>query len=174
MCGPGVGRRRGLRHNAGSMEPSTFSSTCAAALLLACAAALLLACSAAVAAQPPAASPVDRMAERVADTVHALEGRLTFYARRLAGRPTASGERFDPEKMTMAHETLPFGTLVRVTNLLNLRSVVVRVNDRGAWSADRIGDVSTAAARELGMLGRGVVRAELQVLPAAEPVAPLR
>nr|WP_186329616.1 septal ring lytic transglycosylase RlpA family protein [Variovorax boronicumulans] len=143
------------------MTASLLARTCAA---------LLLACSATAGAQPP----TETAGGLVADTVHALQGRLTFYARRLAGRPTASGERFDPEKMTMAHETLPFGTLVRVTNLRNLRSVVVRVNDRGAWSTDRIGDVSTAAARELGMLGHGVVRAELQVLSAGESMAPLR
>ncbi|CAN7497736.1 septal ring lytic transglycosylase RlpA family protein [Pseudorhodoferax sp. LjRoot39] len=134
-----------------------------------CCAALLLACTAPARAQPAAAEGL------VAGTVHALEGRLTYYARRLAGRPTASGERFDPEKMTMAHETLPFGTLVRVTNLLNRHSVVVRVNDRGAWSADRIGDVSTAAARELGMLRRGVVRAQLELVEAIDgPAASAR
>lgn len=130
-----------------------------------CCAALLLGCAAPAWAQPPVSEGL------VAETVHALEGRLTYYARRLAGRPTASGERFDPEKMTMAHDTLPFGTLVRVTNLLNRRSVVVRVNDRGAWSADRIGDVSTAAARELGMLRRGVVRAQLELVEAIDGTA---
>lgn len=130
-----------------------------------CCAVLLLACAPQAWAQPPASEGL------VAETVHALEGRLTYYARRLAGRPTASGERFDPEKMTMAHDNLPFGTLVRVTNLLNRRSVVVRVNDRGAWSADRIGDVSTAAARELGMLQRGVVRAQLELVQAIDGAA---
>ncbi|RCW67988.1 septal ring lytic transglycosylase RlpA family protein [Pseudorhodoferax soli] len=140
-----------------------FRAARRAARLAGCCAALLLACAAPASAQPASGAP----AGLLADTVHALEGRLTYYARRLAGRPTASGERFDPEKMTMAHETLPFGTLVRVTNLLNRRSVVVRVNDRGAWSTDRIGDVSTAAARELGMLGRGVVRAQLELVEAS-------
>lgn len=125
-------------------------------------AALLLGCAAVAGAQPSTHST----ASLVADTVHALEGRLTYYARRLAGRLTASGERFDPEAMTMAHKTLPFGTLVRVTNQANRRSVVVRVNDRGAWAGDRVGDVSMAAARELGMLRRGVVRAQLEVLEA--------
>ncbi|KQP50060.1 hypothetical protein ASF44_01150 [Pseudorhodoferax sp. Leaf274] len=132
--------------------------------------ALLLACAAAAGAQPSAPAP----SGLVAETMHALEGRLTYYARRLAGRPTASGERFDPDQMTMAHMTLPFGTLVRVTNVLNQRSVVVRVNDRGAWGASRIGDVSTAAARELGMLGRGIVRAQLEVLHADDGAPALR
>ncbi|MGC3984098.1 MAG: septal ring lytic transglycosylase RlpA family protein [Pseudorhodoferax sp.] len=132
--------------------------------------------SAAVA--PRCCSPAPRPPPRAAGRVRGPGGRdractggaPDLLPRRLAGRPTASGERFDPEKMTMAHETLPFGTLVRVTNMLNRRSVVVRVNDRGAWSADRIGDVSTAAARELGMLRRGVVRAQLELVDARGPV----
>lgn len=130
-------------------------------------AALLLAGAAAVRAQDTQQAAAGTA--RLSDTVHALEGRLTYYARRLAGRPTASGERFDPEELTMAHATLPFGTRVRVFNPANQRSVVVRVNDRGAWCADRIGDVSVAAARGLGMLRQGVVRVRLEVLdlPAA-------
>lgn len=129
-------------------------------LLARTALALLLCCAAGAGAQAPAG--------RVADAVHALEGRLTYYAQRLAGRTTASGERFDHDQMTMAHKTLPFGTLVRVVNPANQRSVVVRVNDRGAWAADRIGDVSIAAARELGMLRRGIARVRLEVLGAAD------
>lgn len=125
-------------------------------------AALLLACAATAGTAPP--SPAS-----VSDAVHALEGRLTYYARRLAGRPTANGERFDPEAMTMAHKTLPFGTLVRVTNRANQRSVVVRVNDRGPWTAGRIGDVSVAAARELGMLRKGIARVRMEVLDDAPP-----
>lgn len=128
-------------------------------------AALLLAGAGAAHAQPSASA-------RVADAVHALEGRVTYYARRLAGRPTASGERFDPEAMTMAHSTLPFGTLVRVTNPANEHSVVVRINDRGAWAADRIGDLSFAAARELGILRKGVARLRLEVLGGDDAAKP--
>ena len=65
----------------------------------------------------------------------------------------------------MAHKTLPFGTKVRVTNAGNQRSVVVRVNDRGPTQPDRVGDVSRAAARELGMLRSGVIDAQLEVVP---------
>ena len=70
----------------------------------------------------------------------------------------------------MAHKTLPFGTRVKVTNLKNKKSVTVRVNDRGPTQADRVGDVSLAAARALGMVNSGVVDAELQVVstPAAK------
>ena len=66
--------------------------------------------------------------------------------------------------MTMAHPTLPFDTRVRVTNLHNRRSVVLRVNDRGPFHADRIGDVTEAAARELGIWRRGTGRASLEVV----------
>ncbi len=69
--------------------------------------------------------------------------------------------------MTMAHTTLPFGTRVKVTNLKNKRSVIVRVNDRGPFTAGRIGDVSLAAARALRMTRAGVVDAQLTVLSAA-------
>jgi len=67
----------------------------------------------------------------------------------------------------MAHKTLPFGTKVKVTNLGNKKSVTLRVNDRGPTQADRIGDVSLAAAKQLGMLKSGVVDAELLVTAAA-------
>jgi rare lipoprotein A len=92
------------------------------------------------------------------------EGLVSWYGAAFHDRPTASGERFDATDMTMAHPTLPFGTPVRVTNLRNGRSVVVRVNDRGPHVAARIADLSRAAAVELGMLRRGVVRARIEVL----------
>ncbi len=91
-------------------------------------------------------------------------GRISWYGQAFAGRPTASGEAFDPSAMTMAHPSLPFGTRVRVTNLRNRRSVVLRVNDRGPFNAGRIGDVSEAAAKELGMWRRGIATATLQVV----------
>lgn len=92
-------------------------------------------------------------------------GKLSYYGRRFEGRLTASGEDFDPDALTMAHRSLPFGTRVRVTNRRNGRSVIVRVNDRGPAVASRIGDVSLAAARRLGMLKRGVIDGTLEVLP---------
>jgi len=93
-----------------------------------------------------------------------FEGAVSFYGREFAGRSTASGERFDPDLLTMAHRTLPFGTQVRVTNLRNNKSVVVRVNDRGPFVGGRIGDLSAAAAALVDMLRAGVVRARLEVL----------
>jgi len=69
-------------------------------------------------------------------------------------------------KLTAAHRTMPFGTRLRVTNVENGRSVVVRVNDRGPWKENRVLDVSLAAARALGMVGDGVTQVEIVVLGA--------
>jgi len=91
-------------------------------------------------------------------------GTASYYAARFDGRRTASGERFDNGAMTAAHRTLPFGTLVRVTNLANGRSVIVRINDRGPFSAGRMIDVSRAAASELGLVARGHGMVELAVI----------
>ncbi len=97
-----------------------------------------------------------------------FEGLVTYYGAQFNGRKTANGERFDIHALTMAHKTLPFGTRVKVTNLSNKRSVIVRVNDRGPMTPDRIGDLTTAAARKIGMLRAGVVPAKLEVLGTAE------
>jgi rare lipoprotein A len=78
---------------------------------------------------------------------------------------TASGERFDRHALTAAHRTFRFGTRVRVTNQRNGRSVIVRINDRGPYSHNRIIDLSEAAARELHMVDAGVVPVTLQVIP---------
>jgi rare lipoprotein A len=95
-------------------------------------------------------------------------GKLAWYGKKFAGRKTASGEAFNPEALTMAHKTLPFGTLVKVTNPKNGKSVTLRVNDRGPTQADRVGDVSYAGARRLGMLKSGVIDAEMTVVGMAK------
>jgi rare lipoprotein A len=95
------------------------------------------------------------------------EGLVSWYGAAFQDRPTASGERFNSDGYTMAHPTLPFGTAVKVTNLRNGRSVVVRVNDRGPHVGQRIADLSRAAAAQIGMLRRGVVRARIEVLEQA-------
>jgi rare lipoprotein A len=77
---------------------------------------------------------------------------------------TASGEMMNPNAMTAAHRTLPFGTRVRVTNTRTGRSVIVRINDRGPFIRGRIIDVSTGAARALGMTGSGVAPVEVDVV----------
>jgi rare lipoprotein A len=99
-------------------------------------------------------------------------GKLAWYGRKFAGRKTASGEAYNPYALTMAHQTLPFGTRVKVTNPANGKSVVLRVNDRGPTQADRVGDVSLAAARQLGMVKAGVIDAELSVVDAAATKKP--
>jgi rare lipoprotein A (peptidoglycan hydrolase) len=99
------------------------------------------------------------------------EGEASWYGPGLYGRRTASGEVLRPGDFTAAHRTLPFGTCLRVLNLDNGRSVEVRVNDRGPFASGRILDVSEAAARALGMHGRGVVRVRLERCGSAEGTA---
>lgn len=96
--------------------------------------------------------------------VNVQEGLVSWYGAQFHARPTASGERFDAAAMTMAHPTLPFGTEVRVTNLRNGRSVVVRVNDRGPYAGNRIGDLSRAAAAAIGMMRHGIAMARIEVV----------
>ena len=91
-------------------------------------------------------------------------GVASYYGNELAGNRTASGERFDPGQLTAAHRSLPFGSLVRVTNMSNGDSVVVRINDRGPFSRGRVIDVSHAAAREIGMHRSGTARVKLALL----------
>jgi rare lipoprotein A len=88
-------------------------------------------------------------------------GVASWYGADFQGNRTASGERFDEHAMTAAHPSLPIGTHVRVINLANGRSVVVRVTDRGPFVCGRTIDVSTAAARSLGMVQSGTARVQL-------------
>ena len=94
---------------------------------------------------------------------HCEEGLASWYGPGFYGKKTASGERFRIYKRTAAHRTLPFDTRVKVINLQNGRSVVVRVNDRGPFVEGRIIDLSRAAARALGMLRDGVVEVRIEV-----------
>jgi rare lipoprotein A len=142
------------------------------------AASALLALSALVSVQaqttPPAAAPAPAAAPVItekaaaapaaASTADVSEGKVAHYGRKFNGRKTASGERFNAAAMTMAHKTLPFGTKLRVTNLANKRSVIVRVNDRGPTTADRVGDLTTAAARKIRATKAGVINAKLEVV----------
>ena len=97
-------------------------------------------------------------------TVTIQEGLVSWYGEHFHSRPTASGELFDSGAMTMAHPTLPFGTKVKVTNLRNGRTVVLRVNDRGPFVGRRIADLSQAAAASLGMMRRGIAHVRIEVL----------
>jgi rare lipoprotein A len=93
-----------------------------------------------------------------APAARAESGHAAYYS----GGRTASGEQSGPHGLTAAHRTLPFGTRVLVTNVGNGRSVVVRINDRGPFGRGRIIDVSTAAARELGMIASGTARVTVE------------
>ena len=93
----------------------------------------------------------------IAITAHAQQkGKATFYSKRATGARTASGERLHHDSLTCAHRTYPFGTLLKVTNLNNGKTVVVRVTDRGPFAKGRIIDLSYAAAKQLDMLFAGV------------------
>lgn len=125
--------------------------------------ALALAPGQSVRADSSSSSPLASAIGRgLADLVQ--EGVVSWYGAAFHDRKTASGEPFDSGALTMAHPSLPFGTKVKVTNLRNGRSVVVRVNDRGPFVGTRIADLSQAAATEIGMMRRGVARARIEVL----------
>lgn len=100
---------------------------------------------------PPSATPLG-------------SGVASYYGRRFHGRRTANGESFDMHELTAAHRTLPFGSLVRVTNPRNGRSVVVRINDRGPFVRGRAIDLSRAAAEEIDIVRSGHGRVELELL----------
>ena len=91
-------------------------------------------------------------------------GVASYYGRRFHGRRTANGERFDMHAMTAAHRTLPFGSLVRVTSSRTGKSVVVRINDRGPFHGNRVIDLSTAAARTIGLIRSGTGRVNLALM----------
>ena len=91
----------------------------------------------------------------------------SYYADKFNGRPTASGSTYRPNQMTAAHNTLPFGTLIRVTNTRNGRSVDVTVTDRGPHTKGYIVDVSHRAAVQLGIIEAGVVPVQVTVIRAA-------
>ena len=95
---------------------------------------------------------------------HSQTGLASWYGEAFHGRKTANGERYDQNELSGAHRTLPFGTMVRVRNTSNDRSVIVRINDRGPWKESRVLDVSFAAAQELDMTRTGTVPVEITVL----------
>ena len=96
------------------------------------------------------------------------KGKASFYSRKFNGRKTTSGERVNPDVYSAAHKTLPFNTLVEVTNLHNNRSVIVRINDRGPHIKGRIIDLSRAAAKSLGIVSRGIANVKLRVVGARD------
>ncbi|HEX8624779.1 MAG TPA: septal ring lytic transglycosylase RlpA family protein [Allosphingosinicella sp.] len=134
------------------------------------------------AAEAPAAERIESLSEvvtaldeslPVVDPVAAEEkvykaigqGIASYYGRELAGNRTASGERFNPHGFTAAHRTLPLGTKLRVTNVANGRSVIVRVNDRGPFVGKRLIDVSLGAAQQIQMVRSGTAQVRLEIVP---------
>jgi len=103
-------------------------------------------------------SPVRASSEVEDDYPQPRLGRASYYGYGFAGRRTASGDVFHPDELTAAHRFLPLGTKVRVTNLVNGRSVLVTINDRGPYVRGRNIDLSLGAARELGMVSCGVTQ----------------
>lgn len=115
----------------------------------------------------PAPSPEESVASAPAhlpEVTSLGRGSASYYAHKFHGRRTASGEAFDNGAMTAAHRTLPFGSLVRVTNPATGASVIVRINDRGPFTRGRMIDVSRAAAEELGIVARGHATVELELI----------
>jgi len=130
-------------------------------LVMGCAVAGLIALSPKSEARPPSyLGP--------SSTVHHIAkgevGLASWYGIERQGKPTASGELFDMNRFTAAHRKLPLGTTVRVTNLKNLQSTLLRINDRGPGISGRLIDVSWAAAKKLGFLEMGLARVEIDVV----------
>jgi rare lipoprotein A len=94
-------------------------------------------------------------------------GLAAVYTDKLAGHSTASGEKYDPSKLTAAHRTLPFGTRVKVTNTGNNKSVTVTINDRGPKQKERVLDISASAAHALGISKHKMAPVKLEVVPAS-------
>lgn len=124
-------------------------------------------------AVPATAHAVELVAEPKAELdepplAHDVETvEASYYGDGFAGKPTASGEIFDPTLLTAAHKTLPLGTLVKVTEALSGKSVIVRINDRGPYHGDRAIDLSEAAAEQLGIIAAGTGKVALTLLSQA-------
>ena len=115
-----------------------------------------------------ATSPHHDVAERN-ESGYAEEGNASWYGPPFHGRRSSNGEVYDMNKLTAAHRTMAFNTMVRVTNLTNGKTVVVRITDRGPFVENRILDLSRAAAQEIESIGPGVVPVRLEVVSGNDP-----
>ena len=113
---------------------------------------------------PPAAELPKPKLRVVPDVVKVITGEASWYGPGFYGNRTANGEVYQPGTMTAAHRTLPFGTKVRVTNLWNGRSAVIRINDRGPFVYHRVIDLGHGAASDLGLTASGIAQVKLEVL----------
>lgn len=118
----------------------------------------------------PSSKPTKPASSRTAGDLKPTDlnfsGVASYYGDEFHGRKTANGERYDRAEFSAAHRSLPFGTLLKVRNTANDRSVIVRVNDRGPWKETRVLDVSYAAAKELDLVKSGTAQIEATVLEA--------
>jgi rare lipoprotein A (peptidoglycan hydrolase) len=114
---------------------------------------------------PPATPPIEPMASAAPqdETIYEEVGKASWYGPWHQGKKTASGEKFDQNKLTAAHPTLPLGTEAVVTNLENGRQVEVKINDRGPYVDNRSIDLSKKAAKELGFAEKGVAKVKIEV-----------
>ncbi|MCK9197238.1 MAG: septal ring lytic transglycosylase RlpA family protein [Syntrophales bacterium] len=108
----------------------------------------------------------EQKSSAVVEEPEGIEGKAYYYAKRYNKKRTSSGARYNPRKLTAAHPTLPLGTKLKVVNLTNDRSVVVTVNDRCRKHSFEFIDLSQAAARQLGFLGKGMAR--VRIIPIEE------
>jgi rare lipoprotein A len=131
------------------------------------------------ASAPPPLAPVATPPETAARAVHSTaategaayieEGNASWYGAPFHGRRASNGETYDMNKMTAAHRTMAFGTLVKVTNLTNGKTAIVRITDRGPFIENRIIDLSMAAAKAIESIGPGVVPVRLEVISGSDP-----
>jgi rare lipoprotein A len=109
--------------------------------------------------------PAEPKKDEVRTTTTNVElGKASYYGDKFQGRPTANGELYDRNKLTAAHKTLPFGTMCKVTNIANGKSVVVKVNDRGPFTPGRVIDLSYKAFTMIGGIGSGVIEVKVEVV----------
>src|SRR3954467_12276564 len=123
---------------------------------------LMLGCSS---VKPVSNSPQPTTATNSMDRIGYVEtGKASFYAAKHQSKKTASGELYDQKLNTAAHRTLPFGTTVRVTNMLNGKSVVVKINDRGPFIKNRILDLSQSAFSSVAGASSGIIEVKIEVI----------
>ncbi len=115
---------------------------------------------------PEVSQPSVTVQDRIPDKTYRETGVAGWYGKEFQGQKTASGEMFDMNAFSAAHRTLPLGTIIRVTNLENFKSVKVRINDRGPFVKNRILDLSYGAAKEIGFAAQGTVMIKIETLEA--------
>ena len=119
--------------------------------------------------KPASATPKSRSADSNSPGIYVEEGNASWYGAPFHGRKASNGETYDMNKMTAAHRTLPFDSMVRVTNLNNGKTATVRITDRGPFVDNRIIDLSFAAAKAIESVGAGVVPVRIEVISGPDP-----